>query len=135
MGVRAGAPLLGQARKFFAGARETLIRYAAHQRKLGQPQTDGRPLRAHLAVAARHDPAARIELAGPELPSELAYAWGWFLELSRGRKAGHPLPWREIESWARVTRRMVKTWEVDLLRDLDSVWLYGLADDAIRRDA
>jgi hypothetical protein len=80
---------------------------------------------------------ARRELEGPQLPEVLAYLWGGFVELSAARSstdAGpNPVGWLEIEAWARLTRRSLSAWEVDVLRSLDVVWL--TKPDAIRGEA
>lgn len=98
-----------------------------HQRRIAEPQGDGRPYREHLqAVAARGHAAAKAELAGPELPPMGAYVWTWFLELhaARGSSGFGPLPigYGEIAAWAALTGRAPLPWEIELLTALDRIW-------------
>lgn len=111
----------------------------AHQRWLGEPQKDGRSLAAHLTIAARLDPRAAADLAGPPFPQQCAYVWTWFCELNDARPSSSssmvagtsmattiarvPISFTEIRNWASLTGRRLRPWEVDLLRALDVAWL------------
>ncbi|WP_442478204.1 phage tail assembly chaperone [Vibrio quintilis] len=53
----------------------------------------------------------------PEVPDELKYLWEWFQELH----SGEALSFSEIHSWALMTRRCLRGWEVDVLRSLDRI--------------
>ncbi|WP_442478221.1 phage tail assembly chaperone [Vibrio aerogenes] len=53
----------------------------------------------------------------PELPDALTYLWEWFQELH----SGEALSFSEIHSWARMTHRNLRGWEVDVLRSLDRI--------------
>lgn len=62
-----------------------------------------------------------------ELPGSLAHVWEWFTELSNARGAGafslNPISFQDIESWARLTGNQLTSFEVQLLRRLDEVFL------------
>jgi len=138
LGVRAGARLRGEARKFLAGVREQLIAYARHARALARPRKDGSTLREHLERVAQmggpHGARVAAQLAGPEFPEACAHVWTWFCALHGARSFGpngpNPIGYAEIAAWARLTRRAPQAWEVDLLRELDGVWLTAKDDDA-----
>lgn len=102
--------------------------FAAHERRMVEPQKDGQPLRSHLQAAERQgSPVARAELAGPELPVELAHVWGWFLELhlARGSSGFGPAPigYGEINAWAALKRLRPVLLEMECLVALDQLWL------------
>lgn len=101
----------------------------AHQRKLAQPQGDGRPLREHLKSVAGRSVFAAAELTGPAFPPELGYLWQWFMELHAARTFNahgpNPITYAEIRSWAILTKARPTPWEVDLLRTLDLKWMAG----------
>ena len=89
---------------------------------------DGTTYRANLEVAARMGSvAARAELAGPGLPIEAGYLWGWFVELNAGRSsngfAANPISWAEIDAWARRTGTDPLPWEVRWIKVLDATWM------------
>ena len=48
-----------------------------------------------------------------DCPQELAYLWGWLLEMRL------PLTYTELHHWQTLTRRNLSAWEVDLLMQLD----------------
>ncbi len=70
---------------------------------------------------------AVLELDGPECPLELAYLFGWFLELAATRGssgfAPAPISFGEIDAWARLMRIRPSPDEVGVLRRLDQVFL------------
>jgi hypothetical protein len=89
-------------------------------------QKDGNTYRQHLEAVAGRFEIYRRKLAGPGLPQEMAYLWDGFLELHFARRSDtmpQPIAWSEIEAWARLTGRVLRAWEVDILRALDNAWL------------
>lgn len=104
-----------------------------HQRKLAAVQPDGHTYGQHLKAVAARSEWARRQLAGPAFPTELTYLWDYFLEISETRTLVYcgervpatpaPIPWFEIDAWARLTHRSLRSWEVELIRALDRVWL------------
>jgi hypothetical protein len=60
-------------------------------------------------------------------PKAAQYLWDWFLELCRGRPSGgvglSPIPSVEIASWADLARLRPTSWELAVLRKLDSALL------------
>ncbi|WP_440056195.1 phage tail assembly chaperone [Pseudoalteromonas sp. T1lg65] len=63
-----------------------------------------------------HKPAELAEQVA--LPDELAYLWQWYLEL----KSDKPLNFTEIHHWSSLTRKHLRSWEVDLLRSIDRIY-------------
>lgn len=72
--------------------------------------------------------AALKALRGPRLPLEVAYLWGWYLELRSGRQyaMGDPLPvsWVDLAAWRDLTGRSPYPDEVTALMDIDRAYLY-----------
>jgi hypothetical protein len=65
-------------------------------------------------------------------PEELAYLLGWFAELNVARGSNGfglmPIPYAEIDAWARLTGVAPLPFEVWILRQLDLVFLAGMID-------
>jgi hypothetical protein len=87
-------------------------------------------LRDHLQTAAKMPGIAdfaRRELAGPRPPEELGYLWRWFIDLSAARVVGEqgmqPIAYAEIFAWSELGQIRPRPWEVDVLRQLDAVWI------------
>lgn len=78
-------------------------------------------LRWQLANIGAH------ELAGPEVPWAGRRAWSMFLELN-GTRTGNgfgpnPISDVEIESYSRLRREPIRSWELTILRALDAAYL------------
>lgn len=70
------------------------------------------------------------EALHPEPPPEvLAHVWDWFLELHLARVDG-PITYPDIAEWSRLTGRAVEPWEVDLLKQMDGLYLRMRAKEA-----
>jgi hypothetical protein len=54
----------------------------------------------------------------PELPTEVAYLWEWFLEIQSKETASYT----EIENWSRLTQKHLIAFEVQAIRRLDSLY-------------
>lgn len=86
---------------------------------------------AHLASIERQT-GRRLEQVDlePEPPEALAYVWELYCELlPRHTSSGfglNPLMPGDVESWARLTRRELKPFEVQLLFGLDQVFIMSL---------
>jgi hypothetical protein len=121
-------------RQFFAGLREALIEFAAHQFRLDKPRGDGSTDRQHLQAVAERSPAAAEQLAGPPLPAAIAHVWAWFCQLDAGRGGGGfgptPLSWGTLDAWARLTRTRPTAFEVHCLLALDGQRLMVIAEKA-----
>lgn len=65
------------------------------------------------------------QLEGPPIPYAIEYLWDWFNELERGRgidmNGPSPITYESIDSWARLTDRNPKPYEVNALFILDAV--------------
>ena len=63
------------------------------------------------------------ELDGPELPTKVAYLYRWFIELNKARSYGmngpNPIGYKEIQSWAEMTKRKLSSFEVMALKEID----------------
>lgn len=66
------------------------------------------------------------------MPEHHAYLLNWFNLINRGRPIHEfgfaPLPWVEIDAWARMMRIVPKVWEIDALLRLDRVWLSVMSE-------
>lgn len=67
------------------------------------------------------------EFAGPEAPWASRRVWSVFLELNASRTGNgfgpNPISSAEIESYARIRREPIRSWELTILRALDAVYL------------
>ena len=55
----------------------------------------------------------------PKLPELFAHLWEYYTELN-GAEA---LTFSEIESWSRITKRNIESYEALILKRLDSIYL------------
>lgn len=81
-----------------------------------------------MAQAAKRGGHVEDMLPGAiECPAGLEYLWQWFLDLHAARQMGgmgpSALAYSEILAWATLMHRFPRPWEVDVLRDLDAVWI------------
>jgi hypothetical protein len=114
------------------------LTFAGNEFALAERQSDGAPLRDHLetvARATRKTPAELAALTAVPCPYPLQHLWLAFLELTSTRPSnamgvGEPLSFSEIESWARLTRRPLTAWQVDVIRRLDTIYLSQAAKSA-----
>ena len=99
----------------------------------GRREADGANERAHRESAARQlaalgrKPKSDPLPSGPPFPDDLDHLWRWFLDLSRGRRAGGfgpaNLAWADLRAWADLTGNRPEPWELDALMRLDAAWL------------
>jgi len=91
-------------------------------------QKDGLTYQEHLqAAAAQGSSMAKRRLTGPELPLVVAHIWEWFTELNDARQpasgvAPCAITWSDMDGFFRLTRVQPRSWEISLLRALDTVW-------------
>lgn len=45
-----------------------------------------------------------------------------------------PITWGEIDAWSRLYRIVPKDWELDLLLELDQLWLKIMAKEGVSAD-
>lgn len=108
---------------------------------MSEKQKDGATLRDHLLAVKRQihkTPKELEELTSVKCPPLLHYMWLAFLELNSGRGSSgfgpQPLSYQEIESWARLTRRHLTAWQVQLLKRLDAMYLSKQAKQKDKAD-
>lgn len=87
--------------------------------------------RAERKGDAQRAAALAEELKQPPFPLALAYLWRAFIRL-RGRKGcgfsgPEPITWPEIDAFTRQTRSRLAPWEIEVIEDLDSLYLEVLA--------
>jgi hypothetical protein len=63
----------------------------------------------------------------PECPSQVEHVWLWFWEITRRRAPAFdgaaPLTHTEVEAWSRLTRTVIRPWEVKMLFRIDDGYL------------
>jgi hypothetical protein len=68
----------------------------------------------------------------PEIPFYIEHVWEWFWKLNRGRTYGfsspNPLSWESIKGWSDLTGTQIRPIEVEILFEIDSVYLKYTAD-------
>lgn len=67
------------------------------------------------------------ELLEPPCPHPLIYLWRGFLEISSSRGSNgygpSPISYTELDCWARLTRRKLTAFDVEVIMRLDSIYL------------
>jgi hypothetical protein len=82
-------------------------------------------------LARTRNPARRAEieraLACPPLPKALGYLWRIYLRIRRRKGSGgfgaQPLEWSDLGAFLRLTAMSLAPWEIELLEDLDDLFL------------
>jgi hypothetical protein len=68
-----------------------------------------------------------VELQGPPFPELMEYVWSAFISLhpARGQGFNGPLPlsYTEIAAWQQLTGNQLSTWEVGVIKKLDSIYM------------
>jgi len=99
---------------------------------MAAPQTDGRPLRAHLLQAAQQGALPMASLEPPALPPACVRAWRWWTELAAARPASgfglSPLSFGEVAAWARLTGERPAPLEVRAIMAADAAWRQAVDD-------
>ena len=71
---------------------------------------------------------------GPELPMAGERVWGIFLDLHATRGSNgfgaNPISATEIEAWSRLRREPIRTFELDIIRNMDVAYLTAVAKKA-----
>jgi hypothetical protein len=67
------------------------------------------------------------QLEPKETPDCLCYLWEWFCQLSSSRQYSEfgpmSLTYSEIQAWAELTKSEPAAWEVDVIKQIDRVFL------------
>jgi len=102
--------------------------------------TDGTSKRQHLLKVVEEAPegselyeSALAELdESPTIPFYLEHIWEWFWQISRGRSGGlsgpNPLTWQDIKSWKDLLEIQIRPIEIEILYEIDSVYLKFISD-------
>jgi hypothetical protein len=106
--------------------------FARHQFQLAEVGPDGVPVHEHLNLVYERTGELPAELANaPECPTSAAQTWADFLEMhgSRGSNgfALSRITWRDMVDWQTIRGVVLTPWEVDQIRDLDTMWLNEFA--------
>ncbi len=110
---------------------------------LSAPADKGLPYRevleGQLARTSKPKRRAEIEaeLEQPPLPEGARHIWGAFLRLSAHRASGGfgpgPITWPDLDAFCRMTRTRLVPWEVEMIEDLDGLWLAEKAKEIKNR--
>lgn len=72
------------------------------------------------------------ELNRPDVPKDVTYIFDWFLELQNGRQYSNfgpqPFSWTDIKSWAELKNYSLMSWEVDVLKKIDMLFIKNTND-------
>lgn len=106
---------------------------------MDMPDDSGSTRRDSLMQILNHAPEgsemydsalAQLEDA-PEIPFYLEHIWTWFWQVHRGRTYGmsgpSPLTWPDIQSWTTLLQTNIRPIEVEILKEIDSVYLEYVA--------
>lgn len=74
------------------------------------------------------------DLIFPEVDEMAMYLWDWFMELNAQRTSNgfgqNPIQFIDIQAWANLTRRYPLAWEIQAIRQIDSMWLMTINKNA-----
>jgi hypothetical protein len=95
---------------------------------LNKPDAQGVTKREHLEQVERQTGLSLKELEAPtEFPEVLASVWFAFISLSNCRSQGfsgpNPISYRDIKDYIELTESPLSPREVNLLRELDGVYM------------
>lgn len=83
-------------------------------------------MREHLEAVERISGKRPKELDGPQPPEGALYLWDWFTQLHNARGGGWgpaPISWEAIDAWARRMRVDPRPWELEVIREIDALYL------------
>lgn len=102
------------------------MEFARFQIRMSKPGKDGVSFGAKMQALG----ASILDQALP-CPPELEHVWGWFDSLNTGRgNSGFgpsPISFAEISAWSALTGNAPTPWEVDLIKNLDLLYLKEMA--------
>lgn len=108
-----------------------MLAFAGHQFRLSSTGEDGKTIREKLEAVSERTGKRPDSLDGPEMPDGTEYLWRWFLELSssRGSNGFGPMPitYSDIYAWMTTTGSAPRKDEIDLIREMDRVFLNQLS--------
>ena len=128
MGVRPRDRVRPDGRKFYADLTARLLAFAEEDFRRQKPTESGGTLaddfqKFEEQMGRKHDD----DVQEWPFPESVAYLYGWFWEISAGRPFSSvgplPIPAAEYLAWCALSRVRLERWEVDALRQLDSLYL------------
>ena len=88
---------------------------------------NGITLQEHLEQRKKATGLVAPELVLPPFPNVLEPLWTIFMDIHRGRSYGmngaEPFRWTDIDAWCRLRSRKLSSGQIDLLLELDSLWV------------
>lgn len=104
-----------------------MLRYAQKEFELDKhPKESKATLRAHLLSLYEQTGEIPVELENEPPNEAVAYLLGYFQQLSTARQCGmslNPLTFTEIEAWGRLYKMKLDSWEIDVIKQLDLIYL------------
>jgi hypothetical protein len=103
--------------------------------KLSRP-VGSSTLREHLEADERRTGKRAWELDECKIPKEALHIWRWFLELDATRQNGmdiNPISYSEIAAWSKLTGNRPRRHEVEVLRQIDGLYLAEHAERAKKK--
>lgn len=89
-------------------------------------------MREHLLALCEQTGEMPVELENEPPNDAVAYLLGYFQQLSTARQCGmslNPLSFGEIEAWFRLYRLSWEAWEIDVIKQLDLIYLQIAAEN------
>lgn len=106
---------------------EELLTYAEREFELDQtPKGSESRLREHLTAIWEQTGQQPEQLNNPEPNLAVRHLFADFLELSLARQIGmvlNPLTYSEIETYNRLYQKQYAMWEIQTLKQLDTIYL------------
>jgi hypothetical protein len=106
---------------------DSVLDYARAVFELSKTDDKGISNFEHLSQVEQQTGITPRELEVPEIPPIIEYIWEVFIEVSSGRSAGlsgpSPISHQEIHSWSILTGITLTSFEVNLLKKIDSIYV------------
>jgi len=104
------------------------LEWAEHQFKLNKPDQNGTTEREHLEQVEAQTGKRPKALEDPTpFPSLMSHIWSAFCRLNSARSAGfagpNPISYRDVKDWKELTETPLSAWEVDVIMELDQLYL------------
>ena len=110
-----------------------MLDYAKKEFELDKkPKDSDVSLRDHLMSIFDNTGFMPEELNNPEPSKAIDYLLEYFHQLSRTRQIGmalNPITFTEIEAWKRLFHIELAVWEIDVIKQLDLIYLSVQAED------
>lgn len=94
---------------------------------LNEPQDDKQPLRFHLEKVYQRTGVMPELLKQGKCPELFEYCWQDFLELNSTRTSNgfglNAITYNEIDCWARLLNKPITANDIDVIKQIDNVYL------------